>query len=311
MATDLAATDAAFQGWITRASLLVKTDLLALARRGPQRELARTRFLQPLLVCVSLGYLQHLLRHGLRPDLCLGHSLGEISAFAAAGVVTPETAIDIAVHRGALMEEAASRTHGGMLAVATSRRDEVLRLASTLHPPDSPALSLAADNTPEQLVFSGTSEALDAFAARLQHDHLGSTRPLAVSGPWHSPAMAEARMAFERYLVEVEFRSPACPLIPNVTGTAESNPSALRLALGRCLTEPVRWRDSMNQLRLQGVRELIEVGPGRVLAGLARANGFGNEVQVTSVGTLRAADGILHRRLCDSPRNVPPDTLPA
>lgn len=288
MGADLAAAPSDFTHWIQRASQQVGSDLLALARRGPQRELARTRFLQPLLVWTSLAYHRSLVDRGLQPDFVLGHSLGEISALAAAGVVTPETAIDIAVRRGALMEDAASRVEGGMLAVTTTDRDRLIARLHALDP--SHALALAADNTPEQLVFSGPVASLDLLATQLQQERLGSCRRLAVSGPWHSPAMAPAQLAFGQYLDTLEFHPPTRSLVLNVTGATESNPDLIRQRIAECLTQPVQWRTSMSRLQTAEARHLVEVGPGRVLAGLARANGLGNEVQVSSVGTLRAAD---------------------
>ncbi|MBL9137296.1 MAG: ACP S-malonyltransferase [Verrucomicrobiales bacterium] len=307
MGSDLSTAHPDFKKWIERASDQVGIDLLLLARRGPQRELSRTRFLQPLLVWTSLGYHRSLVDRGLRPDFVLGHSLGEISALAASGVVAPEVAIDIAVRRGAWMEEAAAHAEGGMLAVTTLDRDGVLASFRELDPAGQ--LALAADNTPDQLVFSGPAPLLDAAATRLARERLGTSRRLVVSGPWHSPAMASAQETFGRYLANLSFHPPICPLVLNVTGVPESDPAAIRRGIIRCLTEPVLWRPSMAWLRQARVQRLVEIGPGRVLAGLARANGFGNEVQVSTVGSLKAADVSCHPRLCDSPAAVPPDRL--
>ena len=103
MAADLFKADAAFRGIVQRASERAGADLEKICLRGPERELTRTKHLQPLLVCVSLGYLRHLSEHGVQPDVVLGHSLGEITALAAAGVVTPHDAVDMAAKRGELV----------------------------------------------------------------------------------------------------------------------------------------------------------------------------------------------------------------
>ena len=169
---------------------------------------------------------------------------------------------------------------------------------------------MAAVKTTEQLVFSGPVDSIEAVALQLQQEPLGSCRRLTVSGPWHSPAMTPAQEAFGQYLAGLEFRTPTCSLVLNVTGAPESDPAAIRTRITQCLTEPVQWRISMECLKNAGVHQLIEVVPGRVLAGLARANGFGNEVQVASVGTLRAADRTAGPPLCDSPAARPADTLP-
>jgi [acyl-carrier-protein] S-malonyltransferase len=117
MAADLFRTDAGFRDLVKFASAQVGEDLERVCQRGPDKLLQRTPLLQPLLVAVSLGYLRHLTAHGLRPDVMLGHSLGEITALAASGVLTFEEAVIVAAKRGALMEQSAAKVRGGMLAV--------------------------------------------------------------------------------------------------------------------------------------------------------------------------------------------------
>ena len=126
MAADLFREDERFRALIAHAETLVGRDLRALCERGPERLLARTDLLQPLLVAVSLGYHRRLVDRGIAPDVVAGHSLGEITALAAAGVVTDETAVTLAAWRGELMQEAAVDLDGGMLAVVTDRREEFL-----------------------------------------------------------------------------------------------------------------------------------------------------------------------------------------
>jgi [acyl-carrier-protein] S-malonyltransferase len=146
---------------------------------------------------------------------------------------------------------------------------------------------LANDNTPNQFVLSGEITALEQAAQLIAAEKFGQCRRLPVAGPWHSPAMAEARREFEAWLGPVEFRTPQVPLLFNVTAATETDPGKIRQLVVRNLVEPVRWRSCMEQLRTAGATTLFEIGPGRVLSGLARANGFGDETRVCNVNNLR------------------------
>ncbi len=288
MAADLFKSDAPFRELIRRASERAGTDLEKICLRGPDRELTRTRNLQPLLVGVSLGYLRHLTDQGIHPDKVLGHSLGEISALAAAGIVSFEIAVDIAAKRGELMDAAAARVPGGMTAVITSEREAVLRLLAQRF--SNAQIVLANDNTPNQLVLSGEMAALEQFAALVAAEKLGQCRRLAVAGPWHSPLMAAAQQEFSSWLDTVEFHAPKVPVIFNVAAETETDPAKIRQLIARNLVAPVRWRAAMDSLRGEKNLALLEVGPGRVLSGLARANGFGDEVKIFNINNLRGVE---------------------
>lgn len=288
MAADLFKSDAPFRELIRRASERTGTNLEKICRRGPDRELTRTKNLQPLLVGVSLGYLRHLTDKGIHPDKVLGHSLGEISALAAAGIVSFETAVDIAAKRGELMDAAAARVPGGMTAVISSEPEAVLRLLAQRF--SNVQIVLANDNTPNQLVLSGEMASLEQFAALVAAEKLGQCRRLAVAGPWHSPLMAAAQREFSSWLDTVEFYAPKVPVIFNVTAENETDPAKIRQLIAHNLVAPVRWRAAMDSLRGEKNLALLEVGPGRVLSGLARANGFGDEVKIFNINNLRGVE---------------------
>ena len=230
MAADLFKADAPFRELVRRASERTGSDLEKICLRGPERELTRTKNLQPLLVCVSLGYLRHLTDKGIRPDKVLGHSLGEISALAAAGCVSFETAVDIAAKRGELMDAAATRVSGGMAAVIAPERKKVLHLLAQHF--SSAQLVLANDNAPNQIVVSGEIAALERFTALVASEKLGQCRRLAVAGPWHSPLMAPAQQEFSGWLETIEFHPPKVPLIFNVTAAVETDPQKIRQLRG-------------------------------------------------------------------------------
>jgi [acyl-carrier-protein] S-malonyltransferase len=288
MGADLFKTDSFFRALVDRASERTGADLERICLRGPERDLVRTRLLQPLMVCVSLGYLRRLMAGGVKPDQVLGHSLGEITALAAAGIVDFETTVDIAVKRGELMDAAAARLTGGMVAVIAPEREAIQQHLADGVP--SGKLVLANDNAPNQIVLSGEQEALEQAVQFITRGKLGQCHRLPVAGPWHSPAMAEARREFEAWLGPVEFRAPQVPLLFNVTAATETDPGKIRQLVARNLVEPVRWHSCMDQLRAAGVTALFEIGPGRVLSGLARANGFGDETRICNVNNLRGVE---------------------
>jgi len=288
MAADLFKANGSFRSLVNRASEQTGADLEHICLHGPERELVRTKYLQPLLVCVSLGYLERLTTAGVKPDSVLGHSLGEISALAAAGIVDSATAVDIAVRRGELMDAAAIRMKGGMVAVLSPERETILRFLADNQGRGN--LVLANDNAPGQVVLSGEQDALELAVQFVTRARLGQCRRLPVAGPWHNPLMTSARQEFETWLAPLEFRAPRVPMLFNVTAAPETNPQAIRQLVARNLDESLRWRESMGQLRATGVGTLFEIGPGRVLSGLARANGFGDETRVCNVNNLRGVE---------------------
>ena len=288
MGADLFKSDVPFRSLVALASELVGEDLEPTCLRGPEKKLVRTRFLQPLLVAVSLGYLRHLNERGVQPDFVLGHSLGEITALAAAGIVTPAEAVRLAAKRGELMDQAATQVDGGMLAVTLEDRTRLLDwLASA---PSGKGLTLANDNAPRQIVLSGERSALTACAKFIANEKLGKCRFLAVSGPWHSPFMAEASIRFEAWLRQIPFQPPRLPMIWNVTAARAETTEDLRSLVSSALARPVRWAACMAALRALNPSWLLEVGPGRVLSGLARANGFGEATRILNVSNLRGVE---------------------
>jgi [acyl-carrier-protein] S-malonyltransferase len=336
MGADLFKSDPAFCELVVLAGELVGEDLKTICLRGPEKKLVQTRLLQPLLVAVSLGYLRRLEERGVHPDLALGHSLGEITALAAAGVVTPPDAVRIAVKRGELMDAAAARVDGVMLAVTLEDRSKLLDwLASAPCAPCAPEaarlsspspphtyggegrgeevptrfmgtsslnlscthpVTLANDNAPTQVVLSGERSTIASCADFIAREKLGRCRLLAVSGPWHSPFMAEAAEQFETWLQQIPMQPPRVPMLLNATAARADTVADIRTQISRVLANPVRWTGCMTALRAMNPRCLFEIGPGRVLAGVARANGFSDTTRILHVNNLRGVDSAWHPR---------------
>ncbi len=292
MAAELFQTDAAFCQLVQQASDCAGADLKKVCLRGPERELAKAEHLQPLLVAVSLGYCGKLVQRGIEPDVVLGHSLGEITALAAARVLTAEAAVKVAAQRGRLMGAAAAKMAGGMMAVLTPRRQPVLDALSQLL--QAGRVFLANDNAPDQLLFSGSLTGLEEAARLISGGKLATCRKLPVSGPWHCPLMLEAQREFAAWLQTLPLQSPRVPVLMNVSASPESDPEEIRRQVARNLTEPVQWRACLERLREMQPQVLLEIGPGRVLSGLARANGFGDEVQIFNINNLRGLNFLVH-----------------
>ena len=287
MAADLFREDERFRALIAHAETMVDRDLRTLCLRGPERLLAQTNLLQPLLVAVSLGYHRRLVDRGITPDVVAGHSLGEITALAAAGVVTDETAVTLAAWRGELMFEASVDLDGGMLAVVTDRREEFLSWFATAAPRE---VVVANDNAPGQLVLSGRRQSLEELARRISAEGLGRHRLLDVAGSWHGPWMAQSREHFGSRVGQIPFARPRIPILLNATGQPSIDPEEIRDRVVESIAAPVRWREAMERLRGMEVSSIFEVGPGRVLSGLARQNGFPAATWIFPVGSLRGVE---------------------
>ncbi len=217
-----------------------------------------THFAQPALFCASLA---HYKRAGNpRGEMLAGHSLGELAALVAGGALGPEQGLRLAVVRGRLMEEAAQRTPGGMLASLGGEEATVREIAARYE------LTVANENAPGQLVLSGPSDGLGEARKELRASGAKAIR-LPVAGAFHSPLMTEAAAAFRAALEEVEFEAPELPVY---SSTSAAPFDGIRDRLAAALTEPVLWCRTLAAMRDAGASTFLETGPGDVLTGLVR-----------------------------------------
>jgi [acyl-carrier-protein] S-malonyltransferase len=288
MGRDLFKSDANFRSLVEFASAMTGCDLEDICMKGPERDLIKSRIVQPLLVAVSLGYLRHVREAGIDADVVAGHSLGEISALAAAGVVSDREAVAMATKRGILMDEAASKCDGSMMAVLFAPLEKVEQILSDMGAPER--IVLANDNAPDQIVISGDNTLLDQFAHHITHEKYGKSKKLVVSGPWHSPYLRNARLQFEDWAEPVLFHKPRIPLVMNATAKTETHPTTIKHLVTWQLTAPVFWRESMETLRDMQVDTILEIGPGRILSGLARVNGLKKGVAVYNINNMRGVE---------------------
>ena len=219
-----------------------------------------TNFAQPAIFCASLAGWHRLGRP--RGDFMAGHSLGEFAALVAAGALSESDGLELVTLRGRLMHEAGQAAgDGGMLVVggpdAAERAPEVAQAHD---------LVVANDNSPQQVVLSGARSQLPA-AVQTAKDMGLRAKVLDVTGAFHSPMMAAAVPEFAAALEATEFAAPQVPVISAVTAREFEDP---RQELADALTSPVRWRETMLALHERGAGRFVEVGPGRVLTGLAK-----------------------------------------
>jgi len=283
MGRDLFGADPHFKRLMDLGSELTGDDLSVICGKGPEKKIVNPRFLQPLMTAVALGYNRHCREAGIRPDFVCGHSLGEIAALAAAGAISDEDAVRISAKRGELMEQTALRISGGMLALFFISLDTAERLVREIDAPGR--LVLANDNAHNQVVISGGSAELDRLARRIHEEKAGKCQRLPVAGPWHSPYMQVAQDEFAAWVRDIPFHEPLTACIMNATGAVERDPEILRGLITRQLTSPVYWRACMETLKAKGVSALAEIGPNRVLLGLARVNGLRRGIDVYSVSS--------------------------
>ncbi|MEV6116046.1 ACP S-malonyltransferase [Streptomyces sp. NPDC052109] len=246
---------------VRQADAILGYGLREVCLTGAAPGLADTRSVQPALFVVNaLSWLAHRAEHPA-PDVLAGHSLGEYDALFAAGCFDFATGVRMVQRRGELMSRAGG---GGMVAVLGAAPD---RLASVLARAGVDDVDLANRNSAEQVVLAGPHDSLRRAADAVRGAGLGRCVPLRVSAPFHSRHMAAAAAEFDDFLAGITFTDPRIPVVSNVTGRPYP-PGAVRELLVSQIVGSVRWWESMSRLLDEGVTELVEIGPGRVLTDL-------------------------------------------
>lgn len=252
---------------MARAEKISGLPLEKLCLEGPLEELTRTLNLQPALTVINLICLQAVRQAGIRADFFAGHSLGEYSALAAAGVLGFDDTIRLVTERGRLMEREAAQNPGAMAAVVKLDFAAVAEIVAAAA--QEGRITIANHNSAAQIVISGDTPAV-AAASALAGERGGKAIPLPVSGAWHSALIAGAVPDFEKIMAATSFNPPTTPLLFNVTAAPEEEPAAIRSIMARQIAATVRWYEIVENLRAAGVGTFIEVGPKRVLSGLLK-----------------------------------------
>jgi len=250
-----------------RAAQVLPFDLRQVCFEGPAELLTETRVCQPALFVQGYAIAQILQERGKLPDLkaCLGLSLGELTAYAFAGVWDFETGLKVVAERGRLMQLACDQTKGGMAAVIGGSREDIFKLCAAFD------IDAANFNCPGQVVISGDADKVAQAVARAKEfGPFKLVKPLAVAGAYHSRLMEPARQAFEAYLQDIEFKRPRVTVYANTTGGTLAEPAELRAALVKQVVSSVLWEDDCQAAAASGVTQFYECGPGGVLAGMMK-----------------------------------------
>ena len=267
MGEDLYREYNAVRGLFDMAEEISKINLSRLCFKGPIEALTQTVNLQPAVTTVNRACLAAIEKEGLRPDVAAGHSLGEYSALNAAGVISDEDTFRLVHRRGELMHRESQKNTGAMHAIVGLEIDAVETIVARAEAQG--VVSVANHNTAQQIVITGSPGAVQAASA-LAVEIGGKSIPLKVSGAWHSELIRGAAEEFKAYLDTVGFNEPQLAVIFNVTAEQESDPDRIRTIMASQFCSPVKWYDTIRRLVDEPVDVLVEVGPGRVLAGMLR-----------------------------------------
>ncbi len=269
MLTELAATYPLVEETFREASDALGYDLWQLVSQGPAEELNKTWQTQPALLAASVAiYRVWQQQGGEQPVLMAGHSLGEYSALVCAGVLNFADAVKLVELRGKLMQEAVPEGTGAMQAII-GLDDAAIRKACE-ESAQGQVVSPVNFNSPGQVVIAGNKEAVERAGAACKAAGAKRALPLPVSVPSHCALMKPAADKLAVALENITFNAPAVPVINNVDVRAETDAAAIRHALVRQLYSPVRWTESVEAMAAQGVTQLLEMGPGKVLTGLTK-----------------------------------------
>lgn len=231
---------------------------------GPAEALQRTSVTQPALYLHGYAVAQV---RGFTPDAVAGHSLGEFTALAVAGVFSFSEGIHLVKVRAQAMQEACDKQPSTMAAIVGLSDEVVEKLCGEV----AEGVVVPANyNSPGQLVVSGEVAAVEALMQKAKAAGAKLVKKLAVNGAFHSPLMESARQQLAAAIMQATFHRPRCPVYPNVTGQPETDPEKLRDLLIQQLTAPVRWTQTLQTMWQNGLRTFYELGPGTVLTGLVR-----------------------------------------
>jgi len=272
MGKDFADASPAAAAVYEKASAVLGWDVADICFNGPQDELDNTSVCQPAILTTSIAILEAMREAGRKePDACsaaAGLSLGEYTALVMAGALEFADALKLVQHRGMFMEDACRENPGAMAGVIGLDDDIVEALCAEAR--ETGMVVAANFNCPGQVVISGSVAGVARASELAKERGAKRVRPLAVSGAFHSPLMAPAAERLEADLSATPFVPCKFDVIANVTAGPVRSPENVRVCLAKQLRSPVRWTQSVLYLADNGYNRLVEVGPGKVIAGLVR-----------------------------------------
>lgn len=240
-------------------------DLTKIMFEGSDDDLKQTIYTQPAVFLH--GVVLALTTDSFAPDMVAGHSLGELSALTAAGVLSFADGLRLASVRATAMQRACELTPSTMAAVLGLADEVIEKVCADI---TEEIVVPANYNCPGQVVISGSAAGIQLAEERLKAAGAKRVVPLAVSGAFHSPFMEPARTEFAEAVERMPFSEPRCPVYQNVNAQTVIDPAQIKANLIAQLTSPVRWTQSVERMVADGATEFFECGPGKVLQGLVK-----------------------------------------
>ena len=264
MGKDLYDSSAQAKALFQKADEILGFDISEIMFGGTDEQLKETKVTQPAVFLHSV--ISALCLPDFKPDMTAGHSLGEFSALAAAGAIEFEDALRLVAIRAQQMQLCCDKVPGTMAAIIGLEDKVVEDICAKAE-----GLVIPANyNCDGQVVISGEKAAVEAACAQFLEAGAKRALPLSVSGAFHSPLMEPARAKLGEAIEATAFKAPSCTVYQNVTAKAETDPQVIKDNLLKQLTSPVRWTQTIRNMRADGAEEFIELGPGNVLQGLLR-----------------------------------------
>jgi [acyl-carrier-protein] S-malonyltransferase len=256
---------------LQEASDALGEDVARLIHEGPKEQLDLTTNTQPVMLTAGIAcYRAWRSEGGTEPSVVAGHSLGEYSALVAAGSLTLADALPLVRFRAQAMQDAVPVGTGAMAAVlgmdASAVRDGCAEVAAAT----GEVVEAVNFNDPKQTVIAGSKAGVEKACEALKAKGAKRALPLPVSAPFHSSLMKPAAERLKERLAATAFGAPRIPLVNNIDVAAPADPAAIRDALYRQAFGPVRWVEVVQAIRARGIAHIVECGPGKVLAGMAK-----------------------------------------
>lgn len=290
MGVDLAAASPEARAVLEAADTALGFALSKVMAEGPEDTLKLTEHTQPAILTHSTMVVRACSGRLPAPDFVAGHSLGEYSALVAAGSLDFADAVRTVRERGRAMQTAVPVGVGAMAALIGMGPEDVEACCREAQAATGLVVVPANYNGPGQIVIAGHAGGVDAALEAAKARGGRKAMKLPVSAPFHSPLMEPARAHMEPVLSALAIAAPRCPLVNNVDAATVSDPAALRDGLVRQIPGAVRWEALMDALLQAGVTTFLELGPGKVLSGIAKRQAKERGLEVTALAVAAPAD---------------------
>ena len=256
---------------LQEASDALGEDVAKVIAEGPAEAVSLTTNTQPVMLTAGVAfYRAWLAAGGAVPKVMAGHSLGEYSALVAAGVISFKDAVPLVRFRAEAMQSAVPVGTGGMAAILGLDDATVIQVCSEASAASGGVVEAVNFNAPGQVVIAGASDAVTKACELLKAAGAKRALPLPVSAPFHSSLLQPASEKLKTYLTNIEFKTPTISVINNVDVQILNDPVAIKDALVRQAAKPVRWQETIQAMAQEGITQVVECGPGKVLAGLTK-----------------------------------------